>query len=108
MSHPARRSSVISRGRVFGGRFKIEGEAGSGGAGIVYLARDAETGERVALKVLHGLLGAGLARFAREAQSLARVRHPHVVRYVAHGVDCGDAYLVMEWLEGEDLRGRLA
>lgn len=108
MSQSARQSGLDNRGRVVAGRFRIEEEAGQGGAGTVYLATDMKNGERVALKVLRGVLGSDLTRFVREAQSLAQFRHPHVVQYVAHGIDeGGEAYLVMEWLEGEDLRTRL-
>jgi tetratricopeptide (TPR) repeat protein len=91
------------------GRFHIEGEAASGSAGTVYQAVDQGTGERVALKIIRGLSVADKARFVREARLLAKVRHPGVVRYVDHGVtDEGNPFLVMEWLEGEDVRRRLA
>jgi tetratricopeptide (TPR) repeat protein len=91
------------------GRYQIEAEAASGAAGTVYQALDRTTGARVAVKVLRGLSVADTARFAREARLLAQIRHPAVVRYVDHGTtDEGAAYLVMEWLEGEDLRRRLS
>jgi hypothetical protein len=90
------------------GPFQIEAVAGAGSTGTVYQALDPASGRRVAVKVLRGLAGAEAARFAREARLLAQIRHPGVVRYVDHGTtDEGDAYLVMEWLEGEDLRERL-
>ena len=56
MSQSARQSSLDNRGRVVAGRFRIEEEAGQGGAGTVYLATDMKTGDRVALKVLRGVL----------------------------------------------------
>ena len=90
------------------GRFQIEREAGTGGVGTVYRARDPETGQVVAVKVIRGVVDADLKRFAREARILAQIRHRGVVRYIEHGVDApGEAYLVMEWLDGEDLRDRL-
>src|SRR5262249_31396024 len=50
-----------------------------------------------------------IEKFLEEAEILASLRHPHIVSYVAHGrAPGGDAYLVMEWLEGEDLGRRLA
>ena len=53
--------------------------------------------------------GADAARFQREANVLATLRHPGIVRYVAHGrAESGEPYLAMEWLEGEDLAERLA
>jgi tetratricopeptide (TPR) repeat protein len=70
----------------------------------VYQAIDNTTGERVALKVLVGSLDVEPARFEREARMLARLDHPRIVRYVAHGTDReGQPYLAMEWLEGETL-----
>lgn len=91
------------------GRFKVEGERAAGASGTVYAARDEATGERVAIKVIRGLSAAELGRFERESQTLAQIHHPDVVRYVDHGrTPDGLAYLVMEWLEGEDLRARLA
>jgi tetratricopeptide (TPR) repeat protein len=60
------------------------------------------------MKVLHEPT-AGTGRFAREAQALADLRHPTIVRYIHHGVtEEGEPFLVMQWLEGEDLAARLA
>ncbi len=95
--------------RLVADRFEIEAEAGAGGAGTVYRALDLTTGERVALKVLRTVMDAGAPRFLREAQTLAKVAHPGVVRHVAHGVTHdGEPFLAMEWLEGRDLRRHLA
>src|SRR6476619_7305591 len=97
----------MNPGRVVGERFEIEQAAGRGGMGSVFRARDALSGERVALKILHAEMHEHAERFLREAQILAEVRHSGIVRYVAHGeADCG-LYLAMEWLEGEDLAQRL-
>jgi serine/threonine protein kinase len=73
--------------------------------GHVYRARDIQTGEPVALKILaHG----GTERFLREGRVLAELSHPHIVRYLAHGTtETDEPYLAMEWLEGEDLARRL-
>jgi hypothetical protein len=96
-------------GRRTIGRFEVELEAGSGGIGTIYRARDPETGARVAVKVIRGLADADAARFAREGRLLAQIEHPGVVRHVERGTtEAGDAYLAMEWLDGEDLRDRLA
>jgi serine/threonine protein kinase len=93
-------------GDVVARRFHVERFAGAGAMGLVYRARDAQTGEWVALKVLaHG----SAERFLREARALAEVSHPHIVRYVDHGhTEAGEPYLAMEWLEGTDLAQKLA
>jgi len=103
-----RASGRLAPGERVGDRFVVERHAASGGAGAVYLARDELTGDSVALKLITEPGYAG-ARFAREARLLCDLSHPHVVRYVAHGVTPdGRPYLSTEWLEGEDLRRRLA
>ncbi len=90
------------------GRFDIEAEAASGAAGTVYQAIDRTNGVRVAMKVLRGVARADTARFSREARILSQIKHAGVVRYIDHGyTDEGNAYLVMEWLDGEDVRRRL-
>ncbi|WP_437527504.1 protein kinase [Sorangium sp. So ce726] len=72
--------------------------------GAVYRAWDVTTGRRVAAKVLHDPSPQHLARFAREAELLARLAHPGIVRYVAYSAARESTpFLVMEWLEGEDL-----
>ncbi len=91
------------------GRFEIERLAGSGGMASVFLARDRASGERVAVKSLAGHGEREAARFAREARLLAALDHPAIVRHVADGISAaGEPFLVMEWLEGEDLAARLA
>ncbi len=86
-------------------RFQVERFAGAGAMGLVYRAKDLQTDESVALKVLaHG----SAERFLREARALAEVRHPHIVRYVDHGhTEAGEPYLAMEWLDGTDLAQKL-
>jgi len=80
-----------------------------GGMGEVFRARDPVTGEEVAVKVLSDVRGHRSARFAREVELLAELSHPGIVRYVSHGeTPSGELYLVMEWLDGEDLDHRLA
>src|SRR5262245_42703203 len=96
-------------GEIVGGCFDIEREAGVGGMGTVFRARDVRSGEPVALKVLGERSPTNAERFAREAALLARLRHPGVVRYLAHGTTpAGERWLAMEWLEGETLAERLA
>jgi eukaryotic-like serine/threonine-protein kinase len=93
---------------VLEARFTLEERRGAGGMGEVYAARDERSGKPVAVKVLRSADLADRTRFEREAEALAELQHPHIVRYIAHGVTQDLApYLVMEWLDGEDLSHRL-
>lgn len=88
-------------------RFSIEAAIGAGGMGTVYRARDRVSGGPVAVKLVSA--ADGVERFEREASVLARLEHPRIVRYVSQGsLPDGRPYLVMEWLEGEDLAARIA
>ncbi|MBX3199515.1 MAG: protein kinase [Labilithrix sp.] len=94
--------------RILAERFEIERLVGSGGMGEVYRAKDRLTGGLVAVKVLYGSLTREADRFKREAQILAEIAHPRIVKYVGHGVlEGGRPYLAMEWLDGEDLAERI-
>ncbi|WP_434042451.1 MULTISPECIES: serine/threonine-protein kinase PknK [Sorangium] len=98
----------MQAGDIIDGRFCIEHLAASGGMGAVYRARDLETGQPAAMKLLTAEGAQHLGRFAREAQALAAARVPGVVRYVAHGATAwGQPYIAMEWLDGETLSDRL-
>src|ERR1700760_3674078 len=101
-------TGAMGPGTVVDGRFEIEEEAGRGGMGVVYRAKDrAAGGTRVALKVLP--VGGEAPRFAREAKGLAPLAHPAIVTHVASGeTEEGLLYLAMEWLEGEELAARIA
>ncbi|HVK66584.1 MAG TPA: protein kinase, partial [Polyangium sp.] len=96
-------------GQVLAQRFRIDAQVGGGGMGQVYRAFDLSTGEVVAAKILNDTSSETVARFEREGRALARLSHPGIVRYVAYDVMAdGQPFLVMEWLEGEDLAHRLA
>jgi eukaryotic-like serine/threonine-protein kinase len=85
-----------------GTRFSIERTVGGGAAGAVYRGRDRTTGRPLAIKVLHH--AGDRARFLREAEVLATLVHPHIVRYLGHGVSrAGEHWIAMEWLEGSNL-----
>ena len=95
-------------GRVVAGRFQLLAEAGSGGMGTVYRARDLTDGATVAVKILNGRELREAARFDQEASILAGLTHPAIVRYLANGIaESGERFIAMEWLEGEDLATRL-
>jgi predicted ATPase/tetratricopeptide (TPR) repeat protein len=97
---------AMGPGSTVAGRYLIESLAGEGGMGRVYRAEDLLTHAKVALKVL-GPQGRP-ERVAVEAEALAMLDHPAVVRYVGHGItEAGEPFLVMEWLAGEALDQRL-
>ncbi len=91
-------------------RYEILGEAGRGGMGIVYKARDRETGETVALKVLKPEIAADPAvmeRFKNELRLARRITHKNVCRLHEFNRVGDVAYITMEFVEGESLRARL-
>jgi serine/threonine-protein kinase len=97
-------------GRVVGGRYRLLRAVGSGASAHVYVAEDVRLRRRVALKVLHPALAEDksfLRRFQAEAQTVAALRHPGIVRVYDWGEDGGAAYLAMELLEGGSLRALL-
>lgn len=103
----ARRAAPMIPGIV------ISAELGRGGMGAVYRGRQDYLGRDVAVKVLAVEPGPGAAafveRFRREAQLLAALDHPHIVRCYEAGVTAaGECYLVMELVQGGNLRERLA
>ena len=88
------------------GPYELVASLGVGGMGEVYRARDTKLGRDVALKFLPEALAGDLdrlARFDREAQTLASLNHPNIAQ--VYGFD--DGALVMELLEGETLADRL-
>jgi serine/threonine protein kinase len=83
---------------------------GQGGMGVVYKARQVRLDRLVALKVLPPELGRDPAfaeRFAREARALARLTHPRIVAVHDFGQSGGLFYLLMEFVDGVNLRGLL-
>jgi eukaryotic-like serine/threonine-protein kinase len=99
---------MVAAGSLLGGKFQLERLAGTGGMGDLFQARDLRSGQRVAVKVLRLQQDDQLVRFEREARMLAQLDHPNIVRYIDHAVaPLGQPYIVMEWLDGEDLAARL-
>jgi serine/threonine-protein kinase len=95
---------------VLEGAYQLEGEIGRGGMGVVYLARDLALKRRVAIKVLPPELAFRQEikqRFMREAQTAARLSHPHIVPIHAVGDEGGLVYFVMGYVDGESLAARL-
>ncbi|AUX38762.1 uncharacterized protein SOCE26_001400 [Sorangium cellulosum] len=101
--------SLAAEPEVVAGRFEIDTLIGEGGMGVVFEAWDREARRGVALKLLRDVDEAASARFDREAEALAVLSHPGIVRYVAHGSTAlGERYLAMERLVGVTLEARLA
>lgn len=102
----------VKVGDVIDGRFAIERELGSGGMGVVFVARDTSTGAHAALKVMHGGARPGddhTLRFLREAEVLSTLSHEAIVAYLGHGVTgAGAPWMAMELLDGDDLEARLS
>jgi len=91
-------------------RYRLLGEIGRGGQGVVYLAEDRRIGRRVALKVLSGaglVSDAGLRRFRREAEIASRLDHPGICTVYDTGTIEGKPYIAMRHLEGESLAARI-
>lgn len=101
--------SALNPGDIIRSRFRIGRRVATGGMGHIFQATDLETQSLVAVKILSEGHAEETQRFVREISTLAQLDHPGIVRYVTHGVQASGApYLVMEWLQGEDLAVRLA
>jgi serine/threonine protein kinase len=98
---------AVKAGQVLSGKFRVERVLGVGGMGVVVAATNLDLGQLVALKFM---LRAALAypdnisRFEREARAAVRLRSDHVAKVMDVGrLDDGAPYMVMEFLEGQDL-----
>ncbi len=88
------------------GRFEIEGRLGAGAMGVVYAARDPMLRRDVAIKVLAPARTSpeSMVRARREAQAMAQLSHPNVVKVFAIGEHEGALFIAMERIRGETLR----
>lgn len=88
------------------GEYLILEHIGDGGMGRVYKARSRDTGKIVALKLLNPQSAAdesAVRRFRREIETASRLKHPNIVATIGSGEEQGHQYLVMEFVDGNDL-----
>ncbi|MDR7563919.1 MAG: protein kinase, partial [Armatimonadota bacterium] len=107
---------AVTMGTVLGGRYELLEPVGQGGMATVFRARRLDDGAVVAVKVLHEHYAHDrefVERFQREARAASQLRHPNIVPVLESGSDRGVHFIVMEFVEGTDLktllrqRGRL-
>ncbi len=99
-------------GTLLGGRYRLDAQIGRGGMSTVYRAFDTVLERPVAVKLMHREIAADsdqLERFRREARSVARLSHPHIVTVIDAGEEPaedggGTPYIVFEYIEGETLK----
>ena len=107
---PTDRPLAVRLADALGDAYTIEGEIGRGGMGVVYRARDERLQRRVAIKVLPPELAFQQdirQRFTREAQTAARLSHPHIVPIHSVGEGEGLVYFVMGYVDGESVAARI-
>jgi len=97
----------VRPGDVLAGKYRIERVLGAGGMGVVIAAHHVQLDERVAIKFLlpQALQNAqAIERFEREARAAVKIKSEHVARVLDVGtLESGAPYMVMEYLEGQDL-----
>lgn len=111
LSRPATETFPDVAGTMGGqiAEFRIVREIGRGGMGAVYLAEDTILKRAVALKVLPPQFDAEARagdRFRKEAQAVARLSHPRIVKVFRYGEERSYSYIAMEYVEGDTLRGK--
>ncbi len=90
--------------------YRVEGELGRGGMGVVYYAKRERDGLAVALKTIQPAIGASqkqIDRFLRECRILAQLEHPNIVAFHESGESNGLIFLVMDLVDGPDLGAKL-
>ena len=93
-------------GRVLNGQYRVESQLGQGAMGVVFRGTQLALGKPVAIKMLRpdGFHGEdALDRFSREATLVSKLVHPSIAQVLDFGVEDGMPFLVMEFVEGEEL-----
>jgi serine/threonine-protein kinase len=92
---------------ILNGRYRLLSQQGSGGMAVVYKAQDLRLGRVVAVKILRPSLTSDpsfLQRFQQEARNVANLAHPNIVTLHDFGQDGNTYYMVMEFIDGQDLK----
>jgi serine/threonine protein kinase len=99
--------AAVREGELLAGKYRVERVIGSGGMGIVVAARHEQLGQLVAIKLVRDEAleqGDTVERFLREARAAVHLRSEHVAKVLDVGkLDSGAPYMVMEFLDGNDL-----
>jgi serine/threonine-protein kinase len=102
----------LETGQIIEGKYRIVRLIGEGGMGAVYEGENVRIKRRVAIKVLHAATASNaeaVQRFEREAQAAGRIGSDHILEVLDLGtLPNGDRFMVMEYLDGEPLSGRIA
>jgi serine/threonine-protein kinase len=102
---------VPEAGKHIAERYRLTRLLGQGGMGSVWAAHDEKLRRDVAIKLVTERISESkqaLGRFEREAMSVARLRSPYITQIYDYGVEDGSPYIIMDLLEGEDLKELLA
>jgi serine/threonine-protein kinase len=102
--------SAMKEGRVIASRYRLERPLAQGGMGSVWVARHLQLDSTLAIKFIDAQLAhlpEARGRFEREAKVAAQLQGPNLVQIHDYGVDDDTPYMVMEYLQGEDLCARL-
>lgn len=94
-------------GTTLSGQYQLRDKAGAGGMADVYLAMDKLRATRMAVKVLRRDLSNNptfLDQFSTEAEIYSQLTHPNIVRFYEFNHDGDVVYIVMDWVDGSDLR----
>jgi serine/threonine protein kinase len=92
---------------LLNGRYRLVAQQGSGGMAVIYRAQDMALGRTVAVKILRPSLTTDptfITRFRNEARAIANLSHPNIVTVYDVGNDGPTYYMVMEYVEGQDLK----
>lgn len=111
LSRENRVLTLLPPNGIIAGKYRLKRELARGGMGTLWVAFDLQRRRSVAIKFIHPTAAQrqeALMRFEREARAAAQICSPHVIQTYEYVVDDGEAFLVMELLEGEDLGALLA